>query len=197
MNVPAGPARIHFLQIICITAFSLVVAACAGLSDNLLSRQSASPLYRPPTSAVNTLQPALTSTLAARRIVTQTPVPPIPTPTCANNLTFVEDLTIPDGSLVQPGEALDKRWMVENSGTCNWESSYRLKLIAGPSMGIDAEQALYPARSGTQASIRLVFTAPAEANAYRSAWQAYAPDGSTFGDPIFIDVVVTSSDSQP
>jgi hypothetical protein len=85
---------------------------------------------------------------------------------------------------------LDKRWLVENSGTCNWDAGYRLKLVAGQSLGVPSEQALYPARSSAQASIRLVFTAPAAPGTYRSAWQAFNPQGIAFGDPIFIEVVV-------
>jgi hypothetical protein len=52
------------------------------------------------------------------------------------------------------------------------------------------EQALYPARAGTNAVIQILFQAPAESGTYRSAWQAYNPDGQPFGDPIFIDIAV-------
>jgi hypothetical protein len=102
----------------------------------------------------------------------------------------LEDLTVPDGSLVTPGSTLDKRWRVENSGTCNWDEKYRLKLVSGLEMGAQTEQALYPARSGTQAVLRIIFTAPEEPGPYRSAWQAYDPHGEPFGDPIFIEVIV-------
>src|SRR3972149_6412987 len=54
-------------------------------------------------------------------LATPTP-PPRPTATslCQNNASFIEDLTIPDGTQVLPGEALDKRWSVSNSGSCDW-----------------------------------------------------------------------------
>jgi hypothetical protein len=65
-----------------------------------------------------------------------------------------------------------------------------LRLIAGSDLGSPSELALYPARSSTQVEIRILFTAPEEAGAHRSAWQAYAPDGEPFGDQIFIDIVV-------
>lgn len=115
---------------------------------------------------------------------------PTPTPMCTNVLSFLEDVTIPDGTVVQPGESLDKRWKVENSGTCNWDHRYRLKLVSGPSLGAAPEQALYPARSGSQVEIRIVFTAPTEPGTYRCAWQAYDPQGNPFGDQFFIDFVV-------
>lgn len=130
--------------------------------------------------------------------VTPTPQPTpeviiLPTPQCSNILTFLEDLTIPDGTQVQPGDALDKRWLVQNNGTCNWNERYRLKLIAGSALGLPEEQALYPARSGTQAIIRLLFTAPDQPGLQRSAWQAFSPQGEAFGDPIYIEVFVESS----
>jgi hypothetical protein len=143
--------------------------------------------YQPPTypDAVATIAPAASSTPLP--IASPTPEAILP---CVDNLLFLEDLTIPDGTAVKAGTLLDKRWLVENNGTCNWNASYRLVLIAGPELGATSIQALYPARSGAQAQIRIVFTAPEEPGTYRSAWQAYDPQGIPFGDPIFIDFMV-------
>jgi hypothetical protein len=151
-------------------------------------------LYRPPTLAAPVHSPTLPAPTP-----TDTPQPvlitPIATaaPACTDNLTFQEDLTIPDGTLVGAGEALDKQWQVLNSGTCNWDASYRLELLSGPALGANSQQALYPARSGSQAEIRILFTAPAEAGVYQSAWQAVDPAGERFGDPIYIQIVVQVS----
>lgn len=109
---------------------------------------------------------------------------------CADRLTFVRDLTIQDGTVLAPDATLDKRWEVENSGDCNWDKGYRVRLIAGPGLGAKEEQALYPARSGTHGIIRIVFKAPLEPGTYWSAWQAYNPAGEPFGDPFFIDFAV-------
>lgn|GEM_PF-233063 len=110
---------------------------------------------------------------------------------CVDVLTFISDLTIPDGTVVLPDSTMDKRWEVENSGNCNWDETYRLRLIAGPDLGAQTEQALYPARSGSRAVIRILFKAPLEPGAYRSAWQAANPNGDLFGDPFFIDFIVS------
>lgn len=109
---------------------------------------------------------------------------------CKDSLTFVKDQTIPDGTVIAPESTLDKRWQVENSGDCNWGPAYRVRLIAGPELGAQKEQALYPARGGTQAVIRILFKAPAEAGTYRSAWQAINAQGEPFGDPFFIEIKV-------
>ena len=53
------------------------------------------------------------------------------------------------------------------------------------------EQALYPARAGGQATLRITFTAPLDAGTYQSAWQAFNPDGAAFGDAIFMTINVS------
>lgn len=115
---------------------------------------------------------------------------PLSTPVCIDNLTYLSDVTIPDGTEVQPNATMDKRWEVKNSGNCNWDDRYRLRLIAGPDMGSPKEQALYPARSGSQVVLQIIFQAPTDPGSYRSAWQAYNSDGQPFGDPFFIDIMV-------
>lgn len=145
-------------------------------------------VYRPPTLFAQTPLVLLPS---PTNLETDSALLPTATPACSNGLRFVEDLTIPDGTQVAPGQIIDKRWRVENVGDCNWNEFYRLRLVAGPDLGSPSEQALYPARSGTQAMIRAFFVAPAEPGVYRSAWQAYDPQGRPFGDTVFIQIIVS------
>jgi hypothetical protein len=148
--------------------------------------------YRPPTmviQATKTVSDTASPTSTSQFI--ETPMP-ISTATCIDNLLFLEDLSLPDGTVVKPGALLDKRWLVENTGSCNWDKQYRLKFMSGAEFGAPLEQALYPARSGSKATIRLIFTAPSEAGSYQSAWQAYNSQGQPFGDPVFIQVTVGS-----
>jgi hypothetical protein len=128
-------------------------------------------------------------------IPTNTPVPTFlipftPTPNCISGLSFISDVTIPDFSIVAPGISLDKQWLVQNSGSCNWDNHYRVRLIAGDGLGASQEQALYPARSGTQATLRMIFTAPLMPGQYLSEWQAFDPQGIPFGDTFFIKIIV-------
>ncbi len=154
--------------------------------------QIASTPFIPPTQ-VAPPQPVLT------RIAGTTPTPIQPTPTleaptltlpCTNNLTWLQDLSVPDGSVVSPGSLIDKQWLVQNSGTCNWDATYRLKLVGGDTMNAAAEQALFPAKAGSQTTLRILFTAPFVGGTYQSFWQAFTPDGTSFGDPLFIEVIV-------
>lgn len=161
------------------------MAACSGLV----------PGGRTP---VSFLAPTLPPDITPQLLVNLTPTAtsealelrPTPTPDCTDILSFLEDLSIPDGTVVRPEERLDKRWLVANTGTCNWDQRYHVKLLSGPAMGAELEQMLYPARSGTQFTLRMQMAAPAEAGVYRSAWQASDPQGQLFGDPFFIEIIV-------
>lgn len=100
------------------------------------------------------------------------------------------DLTYPDGTEVKAGELIDKQWKVKNAGTCNWDASYSIKLIGGDNMSAATEQALVPARNGTESVISIQFTAPEEPGRYYSQWKAVDPNGQVFGDMLFVDITV-------
>lgn len=163
-----------------IFTISFLLVACSG--------QVTPTIYIPPTrESIPDIIPTATNPENGTDIVAPQPTP---SPECTPGLAFLSDITIPDGTIVEPGETLDKRWLVENSGTCNWDHRFSLRLIAGLNMGVETEMSLFPARSGTQSEVRIQFTAPPDPGAYRSAWQAQDPQGNFFGDPIFIEVVV-------
>ncbi|OQX63778.1 MAG: hypothetical protein B6I38_07385 [Anaerolineaceae bacterium 4572_5.1] len=108
---------------------------------------------------------------------------------CNDYLTFIDDITIPDGTKAAPGEILVKRWRVKNTGDCNWGMGYSLRLISGPDLGASSPQALYPARKNSKAILQITFTAPEQGN-YTSMWQAYDPQGNPFGDAFYIEFMV-------
>lgn len=164
---------------LCLILLICLTSGCGGLGEE--ESDLPEDLYLPPSPAVSTLSATLQLENATL---------PTPNLTCVNSLLFVADRTIPDGTEVRPGAILDKIWDVENNGTCNYDERYRLKLIGGSELGARTEQALYPARSGTQFQIHIRFVAPQEPGKARSAWQAFDPDGNPFGDPIYLEIVV-------
>lgn len=159
----------------------LVLSSCAPASTPTF--------FIPPTNTIPLIQ-ITAAPIPSGSTTIPSLVVPTPTTTCTNNLTFVQDLTVPDGSNFTPGETIDKKWLVSNSGTCNWDSRYRLKLISGDPMGAPNEQALYPARIGTKATLRILFKAPQNSGTYQSAWQAISPDGSNFGSEVYIQITI-------
>ncbi len=173
-----------------------------AISLTLLITSACSPAptatpFRPPTAQAPLIEPTfIINPTQPVVIIESSPLPTI-IPTinpdeCSNNLTFLSDLTIPDNTSITYGSSIDKQWIVENSGTCHWNSEYRLRHIGGATLDAPAEIALFPARAGTQATIQILFTAPFTDGPYESAWQAFDPGGLAFGDPIFIRIIAVA-----
>ncbi len=133
-------------------------------------------------------RPTLSAALSAEATIA---ILPSPTPTCQNSLKYLADITIPDGTVALAGERIDKQWQVQNDGSCDWSGQYTLRLVEGfPPLGAEISQALYPARAGSQVTLQIIFSAPPAAGVYRSAWQAYDPQGNPFGETVYIEIIV-------
>lgn len=190
MNTGKRNLRISRSVFICVYLWLVVfLPACAPEPEIVTP-------YRPPTLQATLLpretQPSLSRGPLPAQTLARLPETPVPTstPVCTNILSYLEDLTIKDGTQVPPNSTIDKRWLVENTGSCNWDSRYRLRLIEGDALGAAADQALYPARAGSRFALRIVFTAPSEPGTYSTTWQAIAPDGTPFGDTFYMEIVV-------
>jgi hypothetical protein len=57
--------------------------------------------------------------------------------------------------------------------------------LSGP-----AEVALFPALAGASAPLQVLLIAPTSPGEYRSIWQARAPDGTLFGDTVYLIIDV-------
>jgi hypothetical protein len=121
---------------------------------------------------------------------TSIPPPPTQQGRCKNQLKYLKDLTIPDGSEVAPGKKITKRWLISNEGSCNWDQSYSFQLISGLALGAEKVQELYPVRQGAKAVVEITFTAPDNPGRYNSWWQAFDPKGGRFGDSLYMDIMV-------
>ena len=169
------------------------------------------------TSAASTVVSEFTLTAAVFTptpfIPTETPLPPataiVDTATATNapvaqvtnalgttvalcdSLSYVEDVTIPDGSILSPGEDFIKTWRVKNTGSCPWGDGYQL-VYANYSNKMSGQfqpltQVVQP---GDEVEVSVQFKAPDAAGEYLSAWQMRNPAGVTFEDIIFVKIVV-------
>ncbi len=111
--------------------------------------------------------------------VTSTPTPP--TSSC-DKAQFIADVTVPDGTLMSPGQVFDKTWRLKNIGTCTWTTAYKLVFVGGEPMGGPAEANLpreVPPGSTVDLTVRL--TAPSVGGLYRGYWQFKNASGVLFG----------------
>lgn len=103
---------------------------------------------------------------------TPTPSPPTPTPTlaCELRVAYVADLTIPDGTVVKPGETVTKSWRVRNSGTCAWPDGVLLQPVVNNKPEIGPGLAVAPLDAGAEGDLSLEVQAPAAAGEVTYVW---------------------------
>jgi len=132
-------------------------------------------------TATETEPPTATPIATATRKPTASPSPrPSPTSEPANcwNAAYVADVTIPDGTWIEPGTSFEKTWRVRNAGECAWED-VTLVVSSGDDFGsqeIDVPD-LAPGETG-EITTRLV--APTSEGQEKSVW-TYSRAGVTFG----------------
>ena len=120
------------------------------------------------------------------------------TPVC-DQAAFVRDITIPDGSQVNPGASFTKTWRLRNSGACQW-SGYTLVFDSGEQMGATSPQTIGAVAPGQEVDLSVNFTAPLAAGSYRSYWRIRNASGAlipvlggTDGQSFFVEIKVASS----
>jgi hypothetical protein len=96
---------------------------------------------------------------------------------------FVDDISIPDGTIFEPGETFVKTWRLRNSGSCSWTSEYSVVFDAGDAMSGPAAFPLTQSNiaPGEEVDISINLTAPQEPGNYRGDWRLRNPAGRVFG----------------
>ncbi|MGB7875404.1 MAG: NBR1-Ig-like domain-containing protein [Anaerolineales bacterium] len=108
---------------------------------------------------------------------------------------FVTDVTIPDGTVLDPNESFTKTWRLRNSGTCSWTPSYTIVFSNGDSMSGPATQALTGnVNPGQTMDISVNLKAPASAGDYTGYWKLRNAAGVTFAT-FYVDINVGGSGS--
>jgi len=113
-------------------------------------------------------------------------------PTCLNSK-FVADVTIPDGTVMQPGQKFTKIWEIQNTGTCPWDQGFGFIRWAGPDMG--AANIYYsgndqPVGAGGIVDFALEMRAPYEPGDYVAHWVMVSDSGKTFGGDFTVAIKV-------
>jgi hypothetical protein len=106
--------------------------------------------------------------------------PPFPTSTPVptyDSATFVSDVTLPDGEVVSPGQALNKIWRVRNSGTSTWDG-YRLEFVGGDQMSAPASVSIDHTAPGQEVDVSVTMSAPSSPGDYAGYWQIVSAEGA-------------------
>lgn len=112
---------------------------------------------------------------------------------CNNNI-FIADLTIPDGTVLKPGEDFKKVWQVRNTGNCTWDEGYGLVFIGGDT---DIDPVNYEIKikadfidPGEDADFDIPLTAPLAEGSYQGTWRMRNDQGAYFGTLLTVVIEV-------
>jgi hypothetical protein len=156
------------------------------------SLETASPT--PAENAETTPVPSRTSLLPTLGLATlslaspTTPVPPATqtltaTPICNRALPGSPiDITIPDDSIMAPGQVFSKTWRLQNAGSCQWTMSYAVVYFSGDLLGAARVNAFPgPVHPGQTVDITVDMVAPLDSGSYQGNWELSDPQGKLFG----------------
>jgi hypothetical protein len=112
------------------------------------------------------------------------------------------DITIPDDSLIAPGQSFVKTWKLVNNGSCTWTTSYSARFFYGDRMGapetVPLLETVLPSQS-VEISIEMV--APLIIGTYQGNWKLSNPNGVLFGigptgdSPFWVRIIVSQNPS--
>ena len=167
-----------------LTPTAAVPTTLPTASSSLTPTPTASlPSVRTPTApSTSAPAPTLTSTPTATQMRGST---------CTNNSALVTDVTVPNGTVLAPGQSFYKIWRVLNTGTCAWSDGYTFTSIGGDFMGAPPVIAVPITAPAATADLLVPMTAPSTPGNITSYWQLRNPDGSNFGAimNVMLDVV--------
>ena len=111
---------------------------------------------------------------------------------------FVADISIPDGTDMDPGESFTKVWQLRNAGTTTWTTDYVFAFIGGAQMDAPAQVSLTrTVAPGDTVDISVVMVAPQENGVYRGFWEMRNPAGQLFETAVYVDIEVVGGAPAP
>ncbi|MDD2922612.1 MAG: NBR1-Ig-like domain-containing protein [Anaerolineales bacterium] len=197
-----------------IRLFNLLVAAALLISAcNLPASGSAENIAG--TAAAQTVQALLSATPIVTPSFTLAPVTPTLTPiplpvntntpiaTATSNCNvaqFITDVTIPDGSIMTPGQVFSKKWRIKNVGSCAW-NGFSFVFDSGDAMGGAASSAIAALNPGQEVDLSIDLTAPSTPGTYRGYWRittnasVLVPivNGAQGGRSFYVDIKVQNA----
>lgn len=169
-----GPSEAEIQATVAAAEIRAVSTAYAQLTEFALANPSATPTELPTATPSATPSPTLSVTATAGMGGGQ--------PSGCDSMTFVDDVTVPDGEEIAAGTAFTKTWSVRNSGTCNWTTAYQLIFMGGEKMsGPNSVPLTAAVNVGQTTNISVNLTAPSASGEYTGYWSIANAAGTAFG----------------
>lgn len=122
------------------------------------------------------------------RIISEAPAPPLVTG--FSNSQYVADVTIPDDTVMEPGQTFTKTWRLRNNGSRDWTSDCTVRFLSGAPMTSTTSHPAPRAAINSDVDISIPMTAPTEPGTYTSEWILKDEQGNVFGTNFYTRIVV-------
>lgn len=143
-------------------------ASLTAAAQTVEALLSATPFGGAPATATFTPNVPPTETFTPQPLNTNTPAATA-TSNC-NVAQFITDVTIPDGTIMVPGQAFVKKWRIRNVGSCTW-TGFSMVFDSGDSMGGPASKPIATVNPNQEVDLEVNLTAPNTAGTYRGYWR--------------------------
>ena len=146
--------------------------------------------YPTPLPSPTTAPPAVIPSVVpgATPGVMPTPVPSTATPALPS-VGFVADVTVPDGTMFEPGTPFTKTWRLKNTGALAWPDGVEFRWVDNEQMGASTSIPAAPIGPGDTADISVLMVAPGTPGAHHGDWRVCAGD-VCFGTTVRVLIVV-------
>ena len=115
---------------------------------------------------------------------------PDDTAECTFDAELVEDIAIENSSDISAQDEFTKTWRVKNIGTCEWDKDVELAFVSGDSIEQGQTEDIINTKKDESINVSVNLTAPSVAGTYQAIWKLTDNEGSEFGDPLPLAVVV-------
>lgn len=110
---------------------------------------------------------------------------------------FVSDVSVEDGTSVNPEQSLVKIWKMRNESTVAWPENTRLAFVGGDKLASVEAVAVPAVEPGNEVDIAVDMVAPSKPGRYVGYWRLAAPDGTRFGQRVWVDITVVPQETVP
>lgn len=201
--------RLALIVVLLLASVLTVIFSARRGQDTALPSATPVNIGQVQTQAVHTYAQGLTSTARALPTSTPTDTPEAiteeastastaapasvsPTPSCYR-LKFLQDVTIPDNTIMTPAQVFTKTWQVQNTGLCAWRAGFQLVLIGGLAMGGSPYVLPASANPGAKLEVSIKMVAPTnQTGILQGTWRMTDDGGNQFGDALTVVIVVGS-----
>jgi hypothetical protein len=193
-------------NLILLSLLTIIMSACGtstqdqanistAVAQTVVAQNSLTEIASLPTL---TPAPALETTMLPDVIATGTPAPIVGAPGCTVSARLAGE-NPPDDTLLKVGEYFWKTWTLENTGTCTWDSTYKLVYKSGDLMGgLTSYPLTGSIAPGATTEISIYLKTPDIEGTFTGYWLIQTPWNATFGvgptsDPFYVKVVVSDA----